>query len=207
MLDGYISEKEQIESIRKWWRENGTFLLIAICVGLSIGFGWHYFHRYEARRLEQASMIYQSVLQADAQNKISTAQGGAVILMKDFSGSPYASLGALLFAKESVVQNNFSIALEKLQWVIDHGNVNSLRQIARIYAARILLSQGKTADALTQLSVMNDQQFLPVVNWVKGDIYTKTGDVKKAKIYYQNAKTALVDFPPAQALLTQQLAN
>ena len=207
MLDGYVSEKEQIESIRKWWSANGKFLIVAIIAGLAIGFGWRYFHGYQIRRAEQASVIYQSVLQADVQNKIPTAQGGTEILIKDFSHSPYASLSALIYAKEAVSQNDLSAALTKLQWVIDHGNVKSLKQIARINAARILLSQGKTAAASAQLKGVDDKQFQPVIDWVQGDIDSKEGNIEKAKVDYNAAKKGLAEFPPAEGLLTQQLAN
>ncbi|MCX7126172.1 MAG: tetratricopeptide repeat protein, partial [Gammaproteobacteria bacterium] len=201
------SEKEQIESVRKWWRENGKFLVIAIALGLAIGFGWRHWQAFQKNRTENASMIYQSVLVADSKNNTTTAQGGAVILMKEFSSTPYATLGALVFAKEAVAQNDLPAALSKLQWVIDHGDQKKLQQIARINSARILLSQGKTVDALTQLKVVNDKNFDPAIDWVKGDVYKQEGNTAKAKEYYTKAKTALTDFPPAANLLNLQLAQ
>ncbi|OGT45604.1 MAG: hypothetical protein A3E82_08895, partial [Gammaproteobacteria bacterium RIFCSPHIGHO2_12_FULL_38_11] len=179
MLDGYVSEKEQIESIRKWWRENGKFLIIAIVIGLGIGFGWRYWHAVQVRHELKASMIYQSILQADADNKVSTVQGGATLLMRDYSASPYAALSALLFAKVAVAQNDLPAALSNLQWVIDHSNQKRLQQIARLNSARILLSQGKAADALMQLKTVSDKSFMPAIDWVKGDIDKQEGNAAK----------------------------
>ncbi len=207
MLDGYVSEKEQLESIQKWWRENGKFLMIAIIIGLAIGFGWRYWRTLSMHRAENASVVYQSVLQADSQNKITTAQGGATILMNDFSSSPYASLSALLFAKEAVAQNALPTALTKLQWVIKNSDQKSLKQIARIDAARILLSQKNTTAAMNELKIVDDKSFLPLVNWVKGDIETQLGNAVAAKQDYLAAKKALAEFPPANDLLKQQLAQ
>src|SRR3990167_9276946 len=153
MLDGYVSEKEQLESIAKWWKENGKWLITAIVIGLLLGFGWRYFHRIEMRRLENASMIYQSVLQADQQKQLTTSQGGAFILMKNFPKTPYASLAALLFAQEAISQNQFTVALTKLNWVIQHAKSVRQKQIARIAAARIFLSQNNTDAALKMLTV------------------------------------------------------
>src|SRR3990167_11172787 len=102
MLDGYVSEKEQLESIRKWWHSNGKFILIAVVVGLSLGFGWKYWHQLQLRRDENAAMIYQSIIQADSQNNMKTAQGCAKLLMNQFPKTPYASLAALLSSKELV---------------------------------------------------------------------------------------------------------
>ncbi|HLB56959.1 MAG TPA: tetratricopeptide repeat protein [Coxiellaceae bacterium] len=207
MLDGYVSEKEQIESMRKWWNENGKFILIAVIIGLAIGFGWRYFHKFEKQRAENAAMVYQSVMQADSQGNMTTAQGGIKILMKDFSGTPYASLAALLSAKEFVTGNNLSGALTSLQWVIKNSNQKRLQQISRIEAARILLAQNKTDDAMNEIKIVNDKNFLPLINWVKGDIYTKENNAEKARAHYSEAKSALAGFPPAMDFLNKQIAQ
>lgn len=207
MLDGYVSEKEQIESIKKWWNENGKFIAIAIVIGLGIGFGWRYWHKLEIRRAENASVIYQSVLQADTQNNTVTAQGGAKILMDNFSSSPYASLAALLLAKENVVQNKLVDALTQLQWVVHHSNQKRLQQIACLNAARILLAQNNPTAANHELKIVNDKNFEPLIHWVQGDIAAQEGDAKTAQNDYQNAKNALAGFPPATNLLNQLLSQ
>src|SRR3990167_11192086 len=207
MLDGYVSEKEQIDEIKKWWRENGKWITIAVIVGLAIGFGWRYWHTLQIRRAENASIIYQSVLEADSQNKTATVQGGAALLMKDFSSSPYASLAALLSAKEYVAQNDLKTATTSLQWVIDHSNQKRLQQIARISTARILLSQGQTQLAMNELKVVNDKSFEPLINWVKGDIFVKEGNAVDAQKYYTLAKNALPEFPSAIDFMDKQIAQ
>lgn len=207
MLDGYISEKEQIESIRKWWNENGKFILIAVVIGLAIGFGWRYWHTLQTHRAENASAIYQSVLQADSQKNNVTAQGGAKILMSEFSSSPYASLAALLIAKENVLENKLPNALTQLQWVIKNSHQKRLQQIARLSAARILLSQNNLKAADAELTVTDDKSFEPLINWVQGDIDSQEGNKVAAQTHYEAAKTALAGYPPATDLLDQLLAQ
>lgn len=207
MLDGYVSEKEQIESIRKWWHSNGKFIVIAVIIGLGLGFSWKYWHQLQLRRTENAAMIYQSVIQADSQNNVKTAQGGAKLLMDQFPKTPYASLAALLSAKESVAQTNYADALTQLNWVIAHSNQPRLQQIARISAARVLLSQNQPKAALKIVSVVNDEYFAPLIAWVKGDIYAQQGDAKNAQKNYAIAKNAFGQFPPAANLLNQLLAQ
>lgn len=207
MLDGYTSDKEQIESIKKWWNDSGKGLIFAIIIGLALGFAWKYWHKLELRRAENASVLYQSVLQADAQNQLTTAQGGATMLMTHFSSTSYASLAGLLFAKELVSQNKLPLALTKLDWVVKNTKEPRLKQIAQLSAARILLSENKTADAMAELKVVSDKQFQPMIDWIKGDIYWKEGDIAKAKAHYSAAKKALVGFAPAENLLTEQLAS
>ena len=191
MLDGYVSEKEQLETIKKWWNENGKFIAIAVIVGLVIGFGWRYWHQLEIRRAENASMIYQSVMQADAANNTTTAQGGAKLLIKQFPSSPYASLAAILSAKEFVAENKLPEALSQLQWVISHSNSNRLQQIARIYAARILLAQKNPTAAQKEIAVVDDKSFAGLIALVKGDIDVDEGNMKSAMKNYAIAKNAM----------------
>ena len=33
-MEGYISDNEQVEVIRKWWRENGKSLVLGLIIGL-----------------------------------------------------------------------------------------------------------------------------------------------------------------------------
>ncbi len=207
MLDGYVSEKEQLESIGKWWNENGKFLLMAIAIGLAIGFGWRYWHTLQMRRAENASVVYQSVLEADSQNNTATVIGGAKLLMNRFSNTPYASLAALLLAKESVAQNNLSLALKNLHWVISNSDQKRLQQIARLSSARILLAEHNPKAAADELSVVDDKHFAPLIAWLKGDIDTQEGNAIGAEAHYTEAKSALAGFHPAMDVLDKKIAQ
>ncbi len=207
MSDTYISDKEQIESMKKWWSEQGKFIAMAIVIGLLIGFGWRYWNQMQERRSESAAMIYQSVLQADKAKQSVTVVGGAKILMKDFANTPYATLAALIWAKEAVLVKKYDLALSKLQWVIKHAKVDRFKQVAHISAARILLEQGKSKAALAQLNAVKTKNFAPLVDWVKGDLYRQTGNAVLAKKYYQEAKGVLQAVPPATALMNMNLAQ
>ena len=207
MLDGYVSEKEQLESIKKWWDNNGKFIAIAIIIGLLLGFAWRYWHQMQLRLDDNASMLYQSVVVADAKNNFKTAQGGAAILMKNFANTPYASLAALLSAKEWAEQKQYDQAMTQYQWVITHSNVTRLQQIARISAASLLLTRNQPDAALKIISVVNDKHFEPLIAWVKGDIDMQKGDIKNARKNYQIAKNALAPFPPAANYLSQLMSS
>ena len=127
--------------------------------------------------------------------------------MKDFSNTPYASLAAMIWAKEAVLVKKYDLALSKLQWVIKHSRVNRLKQIAHISSARILLEQGKSKAALRQLNAVDTKDFAPLVDWVKGDMYRQVGKPALSKKFYQEAKNALASVPPAVALMNMNLAQ
>jgi predicted negative regulator of RcsB-dependent stress response len=146
-------------------------------------------------------------VQAATQNNAATVIGGAQILMDKFSSTPYASLAALLSAKELVSQNKLPGALTQLQWIIKNSNEKRLQQIARINAARILLAQNNSVAAMNEIKTVNDKNFEPLIHWIKGDIYTKENNAEKARAEYSDAKSAFIEFPPAVDFLNKKIAQ
>jgi len=183
-----LTDKEQIELIKKWWRQYGVVVTIAVVIGLAIGFGWRYWHRHKIVKAEEASVIYSQMQNAAAENKFDVAQALATRLMDEYRSTPYASLGALLWARDAVLQNKLKLADEKLAWVIKNGKMESLKQIARLRAARILAAQKHYQSALNVLKTTDDPTYQSLIDSVKGDIYSILGKKRLAKKSYQAAK-------------------
>ncbi len=205
-MTDYVTDREQIEQIKSWWKNYGRGIAIAIIVGLIIGFGWRYWHQHKIRKAEQASSIYQSMMVAMARQKSTLANQYAKQLIDQYASTPYASLGGLLWARSALDQSKFQLAFDKLQWVVKHSKMESVRQIARLRSARILLEQGKAKSALAMLQVVDDKTYQPLISMVEGDAYSTLGQKAKALKAYQSAKTALAgvgaDYPLLDLKLT-----
>lgn len=183
-----LTDKEQLELFKKWWNNYGKSVTIAIVIGLCIGFGWRYWHQYQSHRAERASDLYYQIQAATLQNQSAAAQQLTTQLMQNYANTPYASLIALSVAKKSVLEKNYDEALQQLNWVMKQSKSSSLKQIARLRAARILLTQQKHAAALQMLQVINDSTYQPLIDSVKGDIYTAMGNTDAAKKSYEAAQ-------------------
>ena len=187
----YLSDKEQVEAIKQWWKNYGRAIAAAIVVGLLIGFGWRYWHRHKTQQAERASMIYMQLEVAVEQHQTAFASQLTAELVKDYADTPYAGLASLLEAKNAVSQNKFDIALARLRWVMQHAKMKSIQQIARLRAARILLAQQHPQAALSLLKTIDDPTYRPMIDNVKGDIYAAQGDKESAKQSYQAAQNEL----------------
>ncbi len=138
-----MTDSEQVDMIKKWWKAYGRAIAIAVAIGLIVGFGWKYWHQHQNKKAEQASLLYQNMSALAFQKKTKQAEQLSQQLRKEHSNSPYASFAALWSAKEAIAEKNLSSAFENFQWVIKHSHMNSIKQIARIRAARILLARKK----------------------------------------------------------------
>ena len=181
-------DKEQIAMLSKWWHDYGRGILIAIIIGLIVGFGWKFWSHRRDQHKAKASQSYQVLFQLSALKDTKGMQKQLALLKKDYSDTPYASLGAMIVARVDVQASNYKDALTQLNWVIKHSKVKSFKQIGQIRAARILLNQKQYSRALLKLKPLNDKSFQPMVDSVKGDIYTAEGKNAQAEKAYSAAQ-------------------
>lgn len=186
-MEGYLSDKEQIQIIKNWWKKYGNTILLSVILVLGASFGWRFWHNYKNKRAAQASVLYEQMISANTASKISDFKLFATHLIKDYASTPYASLASLLLAEQAVNANNLALAKQDLQWVIEHGSNDSFQQIARIRKARILIADQQLQPASQLLQQVDDKAFMPAINETRGDIFAAQGDKTKALQIYKQA--------------------
>lgn len=206
-MPAYETDQEQMETIKKWFKENGKWLLTAILIGLGVGFGWHTWQQQKLQRNEQASSLYEQLLTANEQNNPQAIQQMAAEMVKRYPKTEYASMASLIASKAFIYQNNPSEALSQLQWVLDHSASAGLQQIARLRKARIQISQNQPDEAQKTIAVVNDATFQPAIDEVQGDIYTAKKDPVKARQSYQSAQSGFSALLGEDVLLSIKLAQ
>lgn len=190
-MDVNMSEQEQIDALKGWWKKYGNFTIFVVVFALLGNVGWNYYQKRRHMHSEYASKMYTTMLNSYVKNNTSEFKTKAKYLTKNFPDVPYSNFANFALAKEFVKQGKLDEALNKLNDVIEHGRTKRLVQIARIRKARVLLAQDKTADALAVLQDVDEKSFMPLINEVRGDIYVAKGDRTKARTEYQAALKAL----------------
>jgi predicted negative regulator of RcsB-dependent stress response len=201
------TDREQIELIKNWWREYGKYVTVAIVVGVLLGLGWQFWHQQQNKMRVQASMLYQQLLAAASQQKNDAVKQISAEITKRYPQMEYASLANLMAAKSLMSERQEEPAFQKLKWVMDHSQLASFQQIARIHAARIRLAQKNDKEALNLLNTVNDKAFQPLIDEVKGDIYLSQGNNAQARQAYLNAQQGLSSALGEDLLLSLKLSN
>ena len=183
----YLSDQEQKQMLKKFWKEYGAYILIFILAFLVGNFFWRYFRHYKMQRSEYASVVYMQMLNAREAKQPEQAKLFTKKLTTDYKHSPYASLAAMFVARDQVQKGKLDIAAHKLNWVIENSSQDAFQQIARIRLARVLLAQKKDKDALSMLKKINASELLPLVNEVRGDVLLAMGNKKESQAAYQVA--------------------
>lgn len=199
-MEVYQSEDEQLEAIKRWFRENGRSLLTAVLVALILVFGYRYWQDSRIHQREAAAAEYQELMSAvrswgaDAKPEtLTTAKTLAETLKKDFSSSVYAQFAALQKARLAVKENDLAGAEAELRWVLDHKPDADITALTQVRLARILHAKGDDAGALTLIDAVTvhaekrgsyEFQF----EKVRGDILLAKGDTAGARVAFQKAK-------------------
>lgn len=204
-MSDYLTEAEQIELLKKLWKEYGVPAVVGILIATVIIFGWNFYRKYRVKMEDSASLVYAHLMVDELNNRSADALTQAQILQKQFSHTPYATLAALFVAKQEVGSKQYPQAQNQLHWVVEHGANDAYRQIARIRSARVYLEQQQPDNALQVLQSVNDKSFTPLVLSVQGDAYVSQGEVDKAKVAYQTALGLLPTNAAMQPLLEMKL--
>ncbi|USQ12643.1 tetratricopeptide repeat protein [Legionella lytica] len=183
----YMTEEEQLESIKKWWKRYGNIVFVIISVILFSIAGYRYFTWHQGKLTQQASIAYEQMMIALSNNNTKAVKSFANELIKDHSKSVYADAAHMTLAKVYVSKNKLEQAQSELRIVADNSKLRTLKQIAKIRLARILVANKSYANALSELSKVEDATYLPVINELKGDIYGATGKYEEAMNSYKQA--------------------
>lgn len=193
MVEEYLTDRDQEEALRSWWRDNWNWIVGGIVLGVVLLAGWQFMKTREADNAAAAAKLYTDVSSALARNELDAANRALGTLAADHEKSPYTQQGRLLVAKKHVEAGKFDEALPLLRAVVDTSKDEELAWIARLRVARLLIQQGKHDEALKLLDVEKAGAFSAQVREIRGDAQVAKGDAEAARAEYAAALADNVD--------------
>lgn len=185
-MDEYLSDKEQVERLRQWWRENGWFLIGGVALGLLALYGYNQYTAYQARQSEAAGALYAAVQEAADESDPAAAEAAFAQLRSEYPDHAYTFQAAMLVASTTVVTAPDS-ASEKLRFTMEQTEDPDLAMIARLRLARVLAYREQYPEALALLNVPQPGQFAGRIAEIRGDIHAALGETDAARTAYLEA--------------------
>ena len=187
-VDEQLTDEQQADVVRKWLRENGSYLLGGLALGLGGLFGLDQWQGYQATQAEQASVLYENVVGAIQTDRVTRANEYIMILEETYDDSPYLDQARLQIAKSHLDRNEFDVAASYLAQIVADSGSDEMVHIARLRLARVRLHQQQFDEALKILQAMDtDSAFVPRYHEVRGDVYIAMNRPNDARIEYQAA--------------------
>lgn len=182
-MDVNITEEQQVEQIKTWWKENGKAVILGAVIGLGGLWGWRYYQGEVQAGKEQASEAYTQVitsLESNPENSVALVQG----FIAEHENSQYSVLAALQLAKSLVEQQQLDAAAEQLKWAMTHTQDAAILPIARTRLARVQAQLTQYDAALAELDKVTAESWQAKVAELRGDILLEKGDTLAAREAY-----------------------
>ncbi len=186
-MDAYVSEQEQVEQIRRWWKDNGKALLLGLTLGIGGLAAYRYWDATKTTMAESASQNYDQLIQLATAQKLDDAMTAGHTIIESYPDSVYAKLSALLIAKIAVEKHDYSQAKAELQRLLDSDGRGELANIARERLARLLLAEGKPDEAYKLLEAVPELAGESASSELRADVLAARGDIDGARAKYLEA--------------------
>ena len=188
-----------------------VLILVAVLIVVSIA----YFvvnNQIEKNKSEQASIVYKEWIQeislenpdSDNLNKLLD------IFLNDFKSTGYTQLALLSKANLDAKSNDYEGSLnnfKKLIKITDGLNGNKIyNKIARVSAARLLLSMDKYEDALSMIDLYSSSETNGYIHELTGDILLKQAKIDLAITQYKKAEKKYND-ESSRTIISMKIAN
>jgi predicted negative regulator of RcsB-dependent stress response len=193
MVEDYLSEREQAEALRDWWKENWRWIVGGVALGFALLVGYQQWNSYRDRVAVEAAKDFEQVKTALAKPDIDEATRVLGELVKKHETSPYTQEARLAIAKAHVDAGKLDEAIPLLTAVVDSAKDEELAWIARLRAARLEIAQGKFDDAVKRLDPEKAGGFAAQVREVRGDALFARKDNEGARAEYAAALAAKAD--------------
>lgn len=190
IIEGYETEEQQVDAIKKWWGENGTMLVVGAVIGLAGLWGWRYYGETVLVDQEKASTQFAQVLvkfEAEGSEQ-GTADMNAFIT--ENKGNNYATLASLLLAKAAVDAKDYTLAKTQLTNLLANNSYQPLTPVIQLRLARVSIELGEYDQALATLDKITEEGFAIKANQSKGAVYLKQGNLDSARTAFQAAVDA-----------------
>ena len=130
-MEHYASEQEQVEALKRWWKDNGRPLVFGLAIGIAALAGYRYWDAMQTARAEDASQNYSAMLQMMNDQRIDDARTTGQAIIDTYPDSTYARLSALLLAKLAADTEDYARARELLTPLVEGAGDSEVAPLAR----------------------------------------------------------------------------
>jgi predicted negative regulator of RcsB-dependent stress response len=185
----YDTEEEQLEALKRWWKENGQATILGLVMGIAVILAWNFWQDHKKEQAGLASALYSELLLATDSNKLDSAEKLAERLQQQYPKTEYAAYSGLLLAKVKVQQGDLAKA-QTILTSIASGSNKELGNIANIRLVRLMMANGQYEQGLKLINSIdpaNSASYSGNYDELVGDLYVALDRIELARSSYQKA--------------------
>jgi len=184
-MDDYLDEKEQIEEIKSWLKENWLALVAGVIVGFGGLFSWNWYQDSVYESNTQALAIFDQAQQELTLGNFDSALALLQNLRSDYNSSPYTDFLGLLYSTYLLSNGNTADAAVEIEYVLNNTTDDYLRLIATWRLARVNV-EITNYDRALELVQNKNHALSANFTELEGDVYFFRGEFDLASNTYMS---------------------
>ena len=203
----FKTEAEQVDDLKRWIKSYGPSVLAGIVIAIGVIYGKQFWQSHQTQKAQEASVIYQAVIDAFEQKQWDTAKQQAELLKHDYPSSPYAEYASFLQAKIAVEAHDYPNAIQQLTWAVEHSPDEHLKALAELRLADVQIANHQPEVALSTLDAIQEKHYAGLTDLIRGDAYVVLGKQQEAKQAYLRAQQQIPDIDQLMPTLQIRIDN
>ena len=180
-------EREQLERLKQWIKENALSVLLGLVLGLGGIFGWRLWQdRVTAESAQVSTEIFLLARGLRNENAQRAAAVSARLAAADLKDNLYADMARLLRARTEVEQGSLQTATALLREVSDKGEGSIYAPVAQSMLIRVYIEMSQYDEALA-LAGNPPPAHEALYAELRGDIHYYQGRLDEARQEYLDA--------------------
>ena len=202
-----LSEKEQLDVMRQWWKENGNYVISGVVLGIALLVGWNQWQGGKVEAQVEASAKYESLVSDVSAGRLESAETTAAELYAEYAATTYPGQARLAMARLYMDKGRDQDAADVLQALLDSSAGEQVKNVGRLRLAKVLLYQGKAQEVVDLLSGDAAQAFTARYSEILGDAYVALEQYDDAENAYAVALADDRQAPTVDLTLVQMKMN
>jgi predicted negative regulator of RcsB-dependent stress response len=200
-----LNDQDRADLVKNFVKKYSTHFVVAL-IAIAIAFGaYNVIQKHENTVNQNASLAYAAILnsmQSGASNATISTESQSLI--KNYSGTIYASLAELNLASIAVQQNDLAGAESILKTTLGRNSHNNLTPIITLRLARVLLAENNPKMAIRFLN-SPPIGFAGPYALLRGEAYLQEGNLSLAKNNFNTAMNQSKNDPIVTQMATERL--
>jgi len=188
-----LEEQEQVDEAKAWWKQHGNKVIWGVTAFLLAVAGWRAWETWNRNQTAEASMLFDSAVQAASMNDLKTAKAVAAQIMENYARSAYSSPAAWLAGRINTESGDNKSARAQYEFALEHARDDGVRQMARLRLATLLFEEKDLPGAMKLMEAPFDPAFQGLAAQLKGDVLAAQGKPAEARTAYKLALEKLGD--------------
>ncbi|WP_295163995.1 tetratricopeptide repeat protein [uncultured Buchnera sp.] len=161
-----------------------TYLIVFILVFSILFIFW--FSKGQEKKSKLKELKYEEIIKKINANKKQDLSSVEKFIVEN--KNIYGTLSSLFLAKKYILDNNLDKAFIQLNNSLKYTKEENLKNILKLRIAKIKIQQNKNQDAMKILEDIKDSTWTSIKENMKGDIFMKNKDIKKAILAWEKSK-------------------